>query len=124
MLPSSRQRDDIPLKILVVNCRSVVDKKPQMENLIDSTQADIILGTESWLNDKHVSTAVFPKGFKVFRKDRCGQTGGGVFILVSERLVSHEPEKLKSDGDCELVWAQVQVPGTSQLFIGSFYRSH
>ena len=87
MQPSSRQRDDIPLKILVVNCRSVVDKKPQMENLIDSTQADIILGTESWLNDQHLSTAVFPKGFKVFRKDRCGQTGGGVFILVSERLV-------------------------------------
>ena len=25
------------------------------------------------------------------------------------------------DGKCELVWAQIQVPGSSQLFVGSFY---
>ena len=84
--PSSRQRDDIPLKVLVINYHSVVDKKPQIENLIDSTQADIILGTEAWLKSQHLSTAVFPKGFKVFRKDRMDQTGGGVFILVSEKF--------------------------------------
>ena len=42
---SSRQRDELSLKVLVINYHSVVDKKPQMENLIDSTQADIILGT-------------------------------------------------------------------------------
>ena len=120
--PSSSQRDDIPLKVLVINCHSVVDKKPQIENLIDSTQADIILGTESWLKSQHLSTAVFPKGFKVFRKDRMDKTGGGVLILVSEKFVSHEPEDLKFNGHCELVWAQIQVSGTSQLFIGSFYR--
>ena len=45
-----------------------------------------------------------------------------MFILVAEKLVSHKPEELKVDGQCELVWAQVQVSGTSQLFIGSFYR--
>ena len=62
------------------------------------------------------------KGFKVYRKDRKKRAGGGVFILVSEKFVSSEPEKMKAEGSCELIWAQIQVPGSSHLFIGSFYR--
>ena len=119
---SLKQRDDIPLKVLIVNCHSIVDKKPELENLIETTQADIILGTESWLKDEHLSTAIFPKGFKVYRKDRSNRDGGGVFILISEKLISSEPEELKVEGSCEMIWAQVQVPGSNQLFIGSYYH--
>ena len=119
---SSKQRDDIPLKVLIINCHSILDKKPELENLIETTQADIILGTESWLRDDHLSTSIFPKGFKVYRKDRRNRTGGGVFILVTEELISSEPEEMKVEGSCELIWAHIQVPGSSQLFIGSFYR--
>ena len=175
---SSKQRDDIPLKVLIINCHSILDKKPELENLIETTQqgskivlvrsylrvsqaagqvnilifllkikfspcmpinfvmqgkclfsdisrtaqADIILGTESWLRDDHLSTSIFPKGFKVYRKDRRNRTGSGVFILVTEKLISSEPEEMKVEGSCELIWAHVQVPRSSQLFIGSFYR--
>ena len=118
---SSKQRDDIPLKVLIINCLSIVDKKPLLENMIESTQADIVLGTESWLKSDHLSTAIFPNGFKVYRKDRTIKAGGA-FVLVSEKLISSEPEELKVDGGCEMVWAQIQVPRTSQLFVGSFYR--
>ena len=38
---SLRQRDDIPLKVLIVNCHSIVDKKPMLENMIEATHADI-----------------------------------------------------------------------------------
>ena len=118
---SLRQGDDIPLKVLIVNCHSVVDKKPMLENMIEATHADIVLGTESWLKSHHLSTEIFPTGFKVYRKDREHKNGGGVFILVSEKLTSTEPEGLKVDGKCELVWAQIQVPGSSQLFVGSYF---
>ena len=40
-------RNDIPLKVAVVNCRSVVNKKPEMLNLLEATQADVVIGTES-----------------------------------------------------------------------------
>ena len=93
-----------------------------LENMIETTHADIVLGTESWLKSHHLSTEIFPTGFKVYRKDRERQIGGGVFILVSEQLISTELEELKTDGWCELVWAKIQVPGSSQLFVGSFYR--
>ena len=34
---SLKQRDDIPLKVLIVNCHSIVDKKPELVNLIETT---------------------------------------------------------------------------------------
>ena len=64
---SSKQRDDIPLKVLIINCHSILDKKPELENLIETTQADIILGTESWLKDDHLSTAIFRLKLKTLR---------------------------------------------------------
>ena len=45
-----------------------------------------------------------------------------MFILVSDKLISSEPDEMKVDGQCELFWAQIQIPGASQLFVGSFYR--
>ena len=45
-----------------------------------------------------------------------------MFIFVSDKLISSELEELKVDGQCELVWAQIQIPRTSQLFGGFFYR--
>ena len=104
---SSKQRDDIPLKVLIINCHSILDKKPELENLIETSQADIFLGTESWLRDDHPSTSIDPKGFKVYRKDRRNLTGGGVFILVAEKLISSEPEEMKVECSCELIWAHV-----------------
>ncbi|KAH3788188.1 hypothetical protein DPMN_166321 [Dreissena polymorpha] len=45
--------DDNGLVTLVVNCRSIKSpgKKAIVQNMIDATQADIVIGTESWLDD-------------------------------------------------------------------------
>ena len=80
----------------------------QLENILGSRQADIVLGKESWLNSQHLSTAMFPKGFKVYRKDRVHRAGGGVFIMVSEKFISSEPGELKVDAHCEMVWVYVK----------------
>ena len=112
------KRNDILIRVLIVNCHSIVEKRPQLENMLESTQADIVLGTESWLNSQHLSTAIF----KVYRKDRVNRAGGGVFIMVSEKFISSEPEELKVDAHCEIVWVHVQIPGATQLYIGSLYR--
>ena len=114
------KRNDILIRVLIVNCHSIVEKRPQLENMLESTQADIVLGTESWLNSQHLSTAIF----KVYRKDRVNRAGGGVFIMVSEKFISSEPEELKVDAHCEMVWVHVQIPGATQLYIGSLHRPH
>ena len=77
------------LNVLVVNCRSIRGKQAEFEHLCRSTNAEIIIGTESWLNETIDSREIFPPNFKVFRKDRCERTGGGVFIAVDCSLDSH-----------------------------------
>ena len=46
----------------------------------------------------------------------------GVFVLVSSLYDSEEPEELKVVQDCELVWANVKVQGSKDLYVGSFYK--
>jgi hypothetical protein len=57
-------------------------------------QAELVLGTESWLNDQVNSAVVFPEGYTVFRRDRQRGSGGGVFILVSSKFDSSEPVRI------------------------------
>jgi hypothetical protein len=116
----------INLRVSVVNCRSVKgDGKPALlKHLVSSLQADIVIGSESWLNKNIASAEVFPDGFNVYRRDRPQDGAGGVFLLVSSKFDSSEPEELRipEEEDCELVWAKVKVKGTKDLYIGSFYR--
>ena len=119
---SRNQRDDIPLKILNVNCQSVVGKKASLLNMCETTGADIVIGTESWLSDQHLSTEIFPDDYKVFRRDRKKRKGGGVFIFVKNHLQCMEPEELRIDHDCEMTRVQIKVTGASSLYVGAFYR--
>ena len=45
-------REDLPLMILVLNCQSTKSpgKPAQLMTVIESTQADIVIGSESWLD--------------------------------------------------------------------------
>ena len=47
-------------KVIVVNCQSVKNKTKELENLITSTNPDVILGTESWLNPTILDGEIFP----------------------------------------------------------------
>ena len=81
-----------------------------------------MIGSESWLNPSISSSEVFPGNYISYRNDRSNKEGGGVFLLISDIYVSHEPEELKAGNDCELVWAKMKIKGTNDLYIGSFYK--
>ena len=38
------------LRILTINCRSIIDKKSEFESVLDYIKPDIVCGTESWLH--------------------------------------------------------------------------
>ena len=116
-------REDQPLRILVLNCQSIKTpgKPAHLMTVIESTQADIVIGSESWLDPSIGSSEVFPPNFTSFRNDRRGK-GGGVFLLVSNKYDSQEPEELKAGDECEVVWAKIKVHGSKDLYIGLFYR--
>ena len=91
---------------------------------LDYHKPDIVVGTESWLHKDIPDCEVFPSflGYNPpIRRDRPGDTkGGGVFILVSQRLIVSEQPQLSTD--CEIVWAKVQVVGAKPLLIAAYYR--
>ena len=62
-----------------------------MLNLITSTDTDVIIGTETWLNDSIYSSEVIPTDqFNVYRNDRVNSKGGGALVVVRKTLVSSE----------------------------------
>lgn len=117
----NKTRPDAPLKVIVINFRSIVNKKPEFLNLLESTQADVIIGTETWLNPQISDSEICPPGYMIYRKDRKDGTGGGVFILIADKFISSDPD-VPCPPEVEMVWAQLQVVGSKKLSICAFYR--
>jgi len=107
------------LKILNINCRSVCNKSIELRNLLETTKAEIIIGTESWLNPSIQSSEIFSSNMNVFRKDRSSK-GGGVFIAVSDKLIASLQTQL--DTDCEIIWVKIEISGSKSSYIGAYYR--
>lgn len=114
-----------PLKVLTINFQSIKNKKPELESLIDSTNPDIIMGTETWLDPSIASSEYFPaQNYNVYRKDRPpnskGQSHGGVLLAIKSDFKSMEVVELQTQ--CEIVWAEVTINNARKLTVGSFYR--
>ena len=108
-----------PLRILIMNCQSVKNKKAELHTVIESSKPDIILGNESWLNPDIANSEIFPEEYEAIRKDR--EDGhGGVFIAYKRDLLCVATPELNTD--CEITWCKLQVIGTKTLYLSSFYR--
>ena len=107
------------LKIVVLNCQSIVRKWIKLSNIVDIYQPDVVIGVESWLRSDVCDSEIFPKSFKVYRRDRVGLSGGGVFILIREDLTSHEHI---NDDKFEILGVRVLLHKHKQLDIIGVYR--
>ncbi len=109
-----------PLRFLNVNFQSIKKKQAQVIHLIDSMKPDVVIGTETWLDSTIRDSEFFPAGYKLYRKDRVNQGGGGVLIAVTSRLLSSEV--IEFDTDCEMVWCKIQLVGQKTLYVCSYYN--
>jgi hypothetical protein len=74
--------------LLQVNCISIYNKALEVWNLVDTYNADIILGTDSWLREEIGNTEILRANFTTFRRDMHAYSGG-VFICVKNE---HHPK--------------------------------
>ena len=110
-----------PLRILIMNCQSINNKRAELHTVIDSAKPDIILGNESWLTPDIKNSEIFPDSFDAIQKDRVGDShGGGVFIAFRRDLLCTEYPEL--DANCEIIWCKLNIIGCRTLYLGSFYR--
>ena len=73
---------------------------------------------EPTMTKSHTDAEIFARVFTVYRRDRSPgewdkDTGGGIFILVSEDLTSHEMPEL---------WVKINMKGRRTLLVCCFYH--
>ena len=107
------------IRLVNVNFHSIRNKHAEVLNLIHSTQADVLVGTETWLTPDHLSSEYFPTDrYEVFRKDR-PDGYGGVLIAVSREFLFEEVQDMRTDGG---LWVKTNFAGQPALYLGAFYR--
>ncbi|CAC5422988.1 unnamed protein product [Mytilus coruscus] len=83
---------NIPIKMLTVNFQSIKSKQGQVKNLVESTQPDIVLGTETWIDPTITDIQIFPPNYHIYRNDR-NLKGGRVLIAIkNDHLITLVPE--------------------------------
>ena len=77
------------LRILNINFQSLRKKGKLLECIILDSDPDIIIGTETWLEDSISSSEIFPNelGFDIHRRDRVGDPHGGVLLAAKKHLM-------------------------------------
>ena len=111
-----------PLRITNVNCQSLRNKKERFLNLVHSTNPDIIIAKETWLNPAIYSSEFFGSSFIIFRRDRItNTTGGGILIAINSCFKSEE-YILPMCTNIGLIWVRLSTKENKHLYIGACYR--
>ena len=79
------------LKLAIVNYCSITNKHPHLEAFLVSNNIDILVGTESHLDELYLNSEIFPRNYNTYGKDR-NCYGGGVFISVKSTVPSYIPD--------------------------------
>ena len=109
------------IRYLVINCNGIASKKAELESVIDYTDPDVLIITETKIYDTVHTSEFLPSNFKAFRRDRTLR-GGGVMIAVKEQFTANELPLHDVDG--EIIWVRVEpLKNNSSLIIGAFYRT-
>ena len=109
-------------RCVCLNARSIVNKRNELNIMVEDIDPHIIDITESWANTDITDAELGLTGYVMFRRDRMGRRGGGVILYVKDSIQAYEIKlERKADYD-EVVWCKI-VSGNSKLTIGLVYRS-
>ena len=109
-------------KCVCLNARSIVNKRNELNIMVEDIDPYIIGITESWATTDISDAELGMTGYVMFRKDRLGRRGGGVILYIKESIQAYEI-KLEKEAECEeAVWCNI-VTGNSTLTVGLVYRS-
>ena len=117
-----KNRSEAGYKCVCLNARSIVNKKSELNIMVEDIDPHTIGITESWANTDITDAELGLTGYVMFRRDRIGRRGGGVILYVKESIQAYEI-KLEREADYdEAVWCKI-VSGNSKLTIGLVHRS-
>jgi len=71
------------LKIICLNCQSIIDKKEVFWELLDNGLPDIVVACETWFDKTVANNEIIPPDYKLYHRDR-DDGYGGIFITVKK----------------------------------------
>ena len=118
----SKNMSEAGYRCVRLNARSIVNKKNELNIMVEDIDPHIIGITESWANKDIKDAELGLTGYVMFRRDRLGRRGGGVILYVKESIRAYEIQLERKAHYDEAVWYKI-VSGNSKLNIGLVYRS-
>ena len=102
---------------------SLVSNLKSFQDLAFVENLDIIIVTETWLNDNISNNEILSTGYNIIRKDRSsGKRGGGVLIALRNNI----PYNLVSPGgwsrELEIAAVEIELINTKKTLICVCYR--
>ena len=105
------------------NINSLPNKFDSLVHIIDSS-LDILVLTETKLDDTFPENQFLINGFKKpYRKDR-NRFGGGVMIYVRDDIPSQEKDKFKLPDGVEGLIVEINLRKSKFLLIGTYHSTH
>ena len=77
-------------RCVCLNARSIINKKNELNIMVDDIKPHIIGITESWANNDITDAELGLECYVMFRKDRIGRRGGGVLFYIKETIPAYE----------------------------------
>ena len=109
------------IKCVCLNARSIINKKTELNIMVNDIKPHIIGITESWANNDITNAELGLEGYVMFRKDRIGRRGGGVLLYIKDTIPAYEVQ-LHEEADCnDAIWCNL-VTGHTAVIIGVVYR--
>ena len=116
LLPNKRTN----IRTLVINANGVSDKRALLENLVECTDPDVMIITETKLDSTINSSEFLPEGYRGdIRKDRNRHWGG---VMIAAKCSLTLESVAIPDTSCETVWAKIMSKQNNPIYVGSFYR--
>ena len=95
------------MKCVCLNARSIINKKDELNIMVDDIKPHIIGITESWANNDITDAEFGLEVYAMFRKDRMGRRGGGVLLYIKDTIPAYEVQ-LQEEADCnEAIWCKL-----------------
>ena len=112
---SNIRQGNAGLKCVSLNARSIMNKKSELNIMVNDSDPHIIGITESWANKDITDAELGLEGYVMFRKDRMGRRGGGVLLYVKYTIPAYEIQ-LREEADCEeAIWCKLVTGHKKQL---------
>ena len=79
---------------MVINARSLRNKLLDFQAVVYTRKIDIVIVSETWLDNTVPDYEILPNGYTIFRKDRIGRRGAGMVCCWHSNLRSRPGEDM------------------------------